>query len=123
MSSHFATACLTDSGVALRYRAMSQSSLPGSPRSTLYWFSRSALPPNPPIPSSAVTKANSCFVLARDSSAGVGPVFARRSISSVTTFSICSTETPGRAVAMTANQLEISLDAWNAWTAVQSCRS
>ena len=50
----------------------------------------------------------SCFVLARASSAGVGPVFASRAISSVTTFSISASEAPGRAVAMTANQPEIS---------------
>ena len=34
---------------------MSQSSLPGSPSIVLYWLRRSALPPKPPIPSSAVT--------------------------------------------------------------------
>ena len=81
------------------------------------------MPPKPPIPSSAVTNWNSCFVFARASSAGVGPVLASRAISSETTFSISSSDTPGRAVAMTANQLAISDDAWNAWTAVQSCRS
>ncbi len=75
------------------------------------------------MPSSAVTNANSCFVFARASSAGVGPVFASFAISSETTFSISSSETPGRAVAITANQLAISEEFWNAWTAVQSGRS
>ena len=74
----------------------------------MYWLSRSDLPPKPPIPSSAVTNANSCFVLARASSAGVGPVRASCASSSDTTFSISVSETPGRAVAMTANQPAIS---------------
>ena len=89
----------------------------------MYWLSRSDLPPKPPIPSSAVTNWNSCFVLARASSAAVGPVFPSRAISSLTTFSISSSEAPGRAVAMTPNQPAISEEFWNACTAVQSWRS
>ena len=81
------------------------------------------MPPKPPILSRPVTKLYCCFVLARPSSAGVGPLFARRAISSVTIRSISASEAPGRAVATTANQPEISAEFWNDCTAVQSCLS
>ena len=47
----------------------SASNLPGSPRKVLYWFSRSALPPKPPMRSRPEMNWNSCLVLARSSSA------------------------------------------------------
>ena len=56
---------------------------PGSPRKVLYWFSRSALPPKPPMRSRPEMNSDSCLVLARSSSAAVGPSFASRAISSV----------------------------------------
>ena len=71
--------------------------------------SRSALPPKPPIRSRPVTKSNSCFVLARvELGRRSVPSSRAGAISSVTIFSISASEAPGRAVAMTTNQPEIS---------------
>ena len=90
----------------------------------MYWFSRSALPPKPPMRSRPDDEAELPLRLrARFSSPAVGPSFASRAISSVTICSICASDAPGRAVAMTANMPEISMEFWNEFTLEQSCLS
>ena len=83
----------------------------------------SALPPNPPMPSSPVTKLNSHFVLARLSSSSVGPSFASRAISSVTIASTCFKSAPGRAVAQITYQPASGWLDWKAAVSDASCLS
>ena len=56
---------LTSPASSSRYRCDVPFELRGSPRYVLYWLSRSALPPKPPMRSRPEMKLYSCFVFAR----------------------------------------------------------
>ena len=109
LSSHCAPRRLRSAALAFSMLASEVRKQPGSPVNTAHSASASALPPKPPMRSMPRMKPARAPVLARSSSAAVGPCLISRSSSSSMIFSTLAGSWPCLTVAM-ITKLEPSCD-------------